>query len=306
MPIFKQHLRSLHRWGYWGQRQLDRLFRQAWARHLMRFGHGAKGFLYGMIGLFAIRSVLHDGQAAGGSDIVLRALEDRAIGGLLLLVLSVGLISYSLWRFVQLLLDPEHSPNSVTVHQVLQRCGYGFSGLTYLGIGYTAGRLAIGLTVDFEDTIEELAEFFYETSVGPWAFLASGAGVILIGCVYIYGAYSGDFISEFRPRLYKEVKQLTVIVGKIGFTARGVSFILTGAYLMKSAYFLNDDTAGGLGSVLDRLDDQRFGKIWLTAIALGLLAYAAYMVMAAFYRKFPTSPHLQPLPDRATRRDRSR
>lgn len=294
MPRFKHYLRSLRHCGRWGQRQLDRLYRQSWARQLMRFGHGAKGFLYGMIGLFTMRSVIHDSQPAGSSDIVLQALDDRAIGGFLLATLAVGLMGYCLWRFVQLLLDPEHSPQEITFHQALQRCGYGFSGLTYLGIGYTSGRLAIGLTVDFKDTVEEVAEAFYETSLGPWVFLVSGVSVMLIGCVYIYGASSGDFIDDFRPRLYSEVKQLTVIMGKIGFTARGISFILIGAYLMKSAYLLNDDTAGGLGQVLGRLDDQPYGKIWLTAIALGFLAYAAYMIMAAFYREFPTSPHLQP------------
>jgi hypothetical protein len=52
-------------------------------------------------------------------------------------------------------------------------------------------------------------------------------------------------------------------------------------------YFLDDDVAGGLGQVLDHLDDQRFGKIWLTAISFGFLAYAIYMLMAAVYRKFP-------------------
>lgn len=292
--------------GHWGQSQLNRLFCRAWVRQWMRFGHGAKGFLYGMIGLFALRSVIYDGQPAGGSDIVLRTLEDRAIGGFLLLLLAVGLAGYAFWRFIQLLLDPEHSPHHVDFQQIAQRCGYGFSGFTYLGIGYTAGRLAIGLTVDFKDTVEEIAEVLFETTVGPWALLASGLGVIGVGLVYVYGAYSGDFINDFRPQLYDSVKRLTVVMGKLGFTARGVSFILIGAYLMKSAYFLDDETAGGLGQVLDRLDDQPFGKIWLMAIAFGFLAYATYMIMAAFYRKFPDAPDLPPLRHPTTRRKHTR
>jgi len=77
-------------------------------------------------------------------------------------------------------------------------------------------------------------------------------------------------------------------MGKLGFTTRGVSFILVGSYLMKAAYLLDKETAGGFGEVLDRLDSQPFGKVWLTAIAFGFLAYAAYMVMAAFYRRFPS------------------
>ena len=54
---------------------------------------------------------------------------------------------------------------------------------------------------------------------------------------------------------------------------------------------MDDEAAGGLCQVLDRLDDVRFGKIWLTAIAFGVFAYAIYMLMAALYRKFPTLNH---------------
>lgn len=278
------------RWLRWGQRRLSRLSQTAWARRWMRWGHAAKGLLYGLIGLLAVQSMVYGGQAAGGSDAVLVALGDRAIGSLILVFLAIGLAGYAFWRFVQTLVDPENFHQSLDFQHVMQRCGYGFSGLTYLGIGYTAGRLAIGLTVDFDDTVEEIAEALFEYSVGPWALLFGGIGVILVGLVYVYGAISGGFINEFQPRLYTAVEHTTVFMGKIGFTARGVSFILIGAYLMKSAYFIDDETAGGLGQVLDRLDDQPSGRIWLTAIAIGFFAYATYMILSAFYRQFPTAP----------------
>jgi hypothetical protein len=283
-----RRLSSLMRGLYWGQRLLYDLFKTVWGQRFVRLGHGAKGLLYGLIGFVSMRAVVYDTESAGGSETVLAALDRQAtVGSLILLLLAVGLTGYAFWRFVQMLVDPEHADQPLNVRRVVQRCGYLMSGFTYLSIGYVAGRLAIGLTVDFKDTAEEIAEALFEVPIGPWAFLASGIGVVLVGLTYVYGAFSGKFISEFHPELYTRVKQSTVWMGKIGFTARGVSFILIGAYLMKSVYFLDDETAGGLGQVLDRLDDQPFGKVWLTAIALGFFAYAIYMVMAALYRKFP-------------------
>lgn len=287
MNKLKKPLPLLKSWWRWGQHWLYRLFQNWWAQQLMRFGHAAKGFLYGLIGLFAMRGVIYDGESAGGSELVLATLGDQAIGSLVLAMLAVGLAGYSLWRFVQMLVDPGHLNQQLDFHHFVQRCGYGFSGFTYMGIGYTAGRLAIGLTVDFKDTAEEIAEVLFEYPIGPWALFASGVSVILIGFAYVYGAISGSFISEFQPQLYTAVKQSTVLMGKIGFTARGVSFMLIGAYLVKAAYLTDDDTVGGLGQVLDRLDDQPFGKVWLTAIAVGFFAYAIYMIMASFYRQFP-------------------
>ncbi|MGF1460186.1 MAG: DUF1206 domain-containing protein [Leptolyngbyaceae cyanobacterium] len=285
-----KRLKLLSSWLTLGQQLLFRLFRQTWAQRYIRFGHAAKGFLYGLIGLFSMRAVFYDGKSAGGSKAVLATLNDRTIGSVILLLLGVGLFGYSFWRLVQILIDPDHDQNSNSIQNVVQRCGYLCSCLTYLGVGYTSLRLAIGLTVDFDDTVEEIAEALFKTPVGPLVLSAAGLGVIVVGLVYIYGAFSESFIDEFKPELYSAVKQSTVAIGKLGYTARGVSFTLIGAYLLKSAYFVDDEEAGGLGQVLDRLDDQPYGKIWLTAIAVGFFAYALYMTMSALYRQLPTKP----------------
>ena len=277
----------------WCQQRLYRLFITDWMQRWVRFGHAAKGLLYGAISYVAMRAVIYDYESAGGSKTVMAMLDDRAVGSVLLLLLCVGLVGYSFWRLVQVLVDPEHIDHPLTLQRVAQRCGYVCSGLTYLGISYSAGRLAIGLTVDFDDTVEEIAETLFEVPIGPSALLASGLVVIGIGLVYIYGAYSGSFISDFQPELYSAVKRSTVFMGKLGYTARGASFALIGSYLVKAAYLTDDEAAGGLGQVLDRLDDERFGKVWLTAIALGFLAYAVYMLMAALYRKFPREVVIQ-------------
>lgn len=283
------NLNSLKRLG---QKGLNRLFRIELIRQWMRLGHAAKGLLYGLIGMFAVRGVVFDDREVGGSDMVLRALGERSVGSMMLALLSIGLVGYSLWRLVQMAIDPPHS-QKLTVKRVLQRCGYAVSGLTYLGVGYAAGRLAIGLTVDFDDTVEDLASVLFDFTIGPLALSAIGLGVILVGLTYIYGAFSGDFLSYFQARLDESIRQSTMWMGKIGFTARGGSFVLIGAYLMKAAYLTQDDHAGGLGNVLDQLDDQAGGEIWLSAIAFGFIAYASYMLMAAFYRKFPSSPPIR-------------
>lgn len=287
--MFKHRQRpsSFRRWLRRARKILYRLFEIGWVQHVIRLGHAAKGFLYGLIGLLALRAVFYDNHSAGGSESVLIALEERATGGFLLAFLAIGLAGYTFWRLVQAFIDPEQPEEEVGIRRFVHRCGYCASGLAYLSVGYTAGRLAIGITVDFEDTAEEIVEVLFQTPLGPWVLGSGGCAVILVGVIYVYGALSGSFINEFQPGLYSAVKRTTVLMGQIGFTARGGSFILIGAYLLQSAYYVNDETAGGLGQVLDRLDDQPNGKIWLTAIALGFLAYAAYMMMAALYRRFP-------------------
>lgn len=257
-------------------------------QQFIRVGHGAKGMLYGLIGLFAIHDLRY-GQKVSGSEGVLITLGRQPLGSLLLGLLALGLMGYVLWRFIQALFDPGGSAD-LGLHQMIQRCGYGASGLAYLGIARTAGNLALGLVIDFDDTFEDLASVLFERTIGSWMLVAVGCGIVGVGMTYVYGAFTGSYISQFRAELDSSVKRWVIWIGKLGITARGISFVLVGSYLIKAAYSLDFDSAGGLSYVFDQLDDDYWGKIWLGAIAFGFIAYAAYMVTAALYRKFPTSP----------------
>ncbi|MEO1093457.1 MAG: DUF1206 domain-containing protein [Cyanobacteria bacterium J06638_28] len=270
------------------QRYLNWTLKTRWARRFMRAGYGAKGILYGLIGLFALVNAVTNtsSDSTAGSEGVLIALADRAIGNVLLGLIGTGLLGYVLWRLVQACLDPENAKETSFL-RMMQRCGYATSGFTYLGIAYTAGKLAIGLTVEHDDTLEDIASVLFEQDVGPWLFLMIGLGVVGVGLTYLYGAASGSYISDFRSELPQVIKRAARFIGRIGIAARGAGFILIGLHLLRSAYLVEDDPAGGLGKVLVQLDRQPGGDGWLLAIAFGFIAYAIYMIVAAVYRRFP-------------------
>ncbi|PZV20709.1 MAG: hypothetical protein DCF21_04140 [Leptolyngbya sp.] len=277
---WQQLIHQIQRWIY-------RMLQIAGVQKFMRVGYAAKGMLYGLFGLFALHDLIHDQDVVNGSQGVLASLGNHYLGSILLGPLAVGLMGYVLWRFVQASLDPGHR-GSLSSRRVLQRCGYAVSGFTYLGLGYTAGKLALGLAVDLDDTIDDVATVLFERTVGPLVLATLGCCIVAIGLTYIYGAVSESYINPFRKELYSLAKRWVIIFAKIGLTARGIGFVLIGAYLIKAAYLVDDESAGGLGHVFDQLDDQPWGELWLGTIALGFIAYAGYMVVAAFYRKFPS------------------
>lgn len=270
-----------------GQKRLLRFFSRGWVQRYIRIGHGAKGMLYGLIGLFLVNDIIYDQPVVSGSDGVLVALGRRPMGSIMLALIALGLLGYVLWRLIQAGVDPEHQ-EATGFRRIVQRCGYFCSGLAYFSIARTAGKLAFDLAVNFNDTLDDVASVLFEVEIGPWMLLALGVSVIGIGCTYLYGAVTGSYISDFRRRLDDQVVRWAVLVGKVGITARGVGFILIGGYLVKAAYLVEDDPAGGLGNVFDKLDNQPFGEYWLGAIAFGFISYAVYMIVAAIYRQFPT------------------
>ncbi|NJL45613.1 MAG: DUF1206 domain-containing protein [Leptolyngbyaceae cyanobacterium SM2_3_12] len=185
---------------------LTRLLANPWMRQWFRLGHGAKGFLYGLVGLFILKNLRFEDQQVGGTDLVISTLDNRLFGNIILIFLALGLLGYSLWRLIQAGLDPAHSGDKNLRH-VAQRIGYGISCLTYLGVAYSATRLGIGLAVDFDDSVEDLASFFFEYTFGPWLLLAVSAGVFLVGCLYIYGAIPKVLSATFNLSLMTQLRR---------------------------------------------------------------------------------------------------
>lgn len=276
---FRPWVEPIQRWLVW-------LLQNLWMRWLMRWGHAAKGLLYGLIGLIVLDSLAHHESEIEGSQGVLMALGSSFLGSGILAFLSVGLLGYALWRFLQATLDPGHTDDR-SLRRLVKRCGYGVSCLTYCGVAYTAGQLAIGLAVDTDDTVEDAASILFERAIGPWIMLGIGIGTVAVGLTYLYGAYSGSYITEFLTDLYPRVRRWSKRIGQVGIAARGLGFILIGLYLIKSAYFVSENSAGGLGKVFSQLHTEPWGDVGLVAIAIGFIAYAVYMNIAAWYREFP-------------------
>ena len=80
-----------------------------WVRPLARAGYAAKGVLYITIGILAAMAAFGGGGdgATTGSKGAIRAIQEQPFGQVLLVLLTVGLAGYALWRFVQAILDPE-------------------------------------------------------------------------------------------------------------------------------------------------------------------------------------------------------
>lgn len=278
---------KLRRWVKPIQRWLIWLLQNPWVRWWMRWGHAAKGLLYGLIGLIVLESLAHHESDVEGSQGVLMALGRSPLGSGILAFLSVGLLGYALWRFLQATLDPGPA-DGLSLPRLVRRCGYGVSCLTYCGVAYTSGQLAIGLAVDMDDTIEDAASILFERAIGPWIMLGVGVGTVALGLTYVYGAYSGSYITDFLGNLYPRVRRWSKRIGQVGIATRGLGFILIGLYLIKSAYLVTDDPAGGLGKVFSQLHEEPWGDVGLVAIAIGFIAYAVYMIIAAWYREFPS------------------
>ena len=257
-----------------------------WVEGLARFGYAAKGVVYAIIGVLALQLVLGQGGQTTGPEGALAAIGQQPFGRTLLAVMSAGLLSYALWRFVQAALDPEDKGKDGK--GLAQRAGYAISGLTYGALGLLAGRMALGQGGSSGDsggasdwTARLLAQPF-----GVWLVALVGLVVVGVGIYQFYYGFSGKFRDELKLHAMSEVERTWATRGgQLGYAARGVVYAITGGFLIQAALRSDPQQAGGIGKALGELARQPYGPWLLGVIALGVLCYGIYAFVQAKYRR---------------------
>ena len=93
--------------------------------------------------------------------------------------------------------------------------------------------------------------------------------------------------AEFRKRLELKAKprRLVTALGAAGYLARSAVITLIGVFLVFAALHANAHEATGLAGALLVIKGQAYGTVLLAVTALGFLAFGAYGLAEALYRR---------------------
>jgi hypothetical protein len=272
-----------------GARQITQQQRP-WLVPLGRAGYAASGAVYLIVGLLAAQAALGGGGDTTGTGGALGHIIEAPFGRLLLGIMAVGLAGYALWRVIQALLDTEHKGDEPK--GLAARFGFGVAAVIYASLALSAAGMALGksTTPDQEGQTQDRTAWLMSQPFGPWLVALVGLAVIGVGLAQFVQAYRASFARALREdEMSPTERQLVNVAGRLGLTARGVVFVLTGIFLVVAGVQARPDQARGLGGVLATLAEQPFGPWLLGLVAVGLAAYGAYMLIAARYRRFVLS-----------------
>ncbi|MBE9045264.1 DUF1206 domain-containing protein [Pleurocapsales cyanobacterium LEGE 10410] len=255
-------------------------------RQYILLGYAAKGVVYFLIGILAIEAVILPERKAAGTYKALKHLSGQPLGSVILCLLAVGILGYVLRRLLQAIVYPGHS-QGFSPQGILQRSGYILSSLSYAGVAYSALSIVLHLG-KYNDHIKDAVEKLFEQPIaGEGIVFIAGIGVTGVGIGYLYGAYTGSYISQFTSsEIDPRLEYCARWMGKIGIAARGIAFIITGICLVISSLVSNSDIAGGLQNAFQVLAAQPLGWLWLGLIGSGFIAYGLYMFVASRYRLY--------------------
>jgi len=255
---------------------------------LVRLGYAARGIVYLLLGYLALSTA---GKAGDGQSAVFDLLQDVPLGTPLLYLVALGLLAYALFHAVDAATDIENHGSDTSGKA--KRLGSGASAFGHLVLAYTAYQFATGEKQQAGDTAstQEKAGGLLDWDLGPIVLGILGLGFLIGAAMQAKSAYTAGFMKRIGGGAPSWVKP----VGRVGFAARFVVFLLIGWSLVKGAWLAKESEVKGLGDAVVALSGT--GLLY-TFVAIGLILFGVFSLITARYRIIPDihrgdlKPHL--------------
>lgn len=240
---------------------------------LCRIGFFGRGLLYILIAVLVL--------GTGRTEDLTGALSylNEGSGRLLLLGIAAGMLAYALWRLADAAFGMENPGSDGKAMR--KRAAAGLIGCIYLYLAYKAANLLLAGRSDSAspaqqaDTVLDLPGGHLVLGLAALILLAAGAS-------QLHAAFKCSFLRRLDQRAKAPVIKW---LGRIGYAARGVIFLLVGLMIGRAAIDRRSDEVGGMEQALDFLS----GPI-LYAVALGLLLFGAFSIVEAVFRRIHEPP----------------
>jgi len=259
------------------------------AETMARIGYAARGLIFFVIGLLALLLAFRNGGKTTDQQGAIAAIGSQPEGRILLCIVLTGVISYSLWGLIQVVINPFNKNNDLK--GVSERIGYLFSAIAYAFLAIPTYDLITGGSrpavngkqgVQTQNYVAEILTMPF----GQWVVALVAIPVILFGIFQISKGIMPHFgrglhLIKLTSSQLKWVKTL----GRFGIISRGIIITLVGIFLINAAYTSNSKNAMGFSSTLMSLISQPYGRWLMGIIALGLMALGVYdFFIVLFFR----------------------
>lgn len=272
-----------------GAKQTARGVRHAaanpWVERLERFGYITRGVVYATIGVLALQLAMGSGGAATTQTGAIARLGSQPFGKVSLILIVVGLASYSLWGFVRAIFDPLHRGDDFKGS--IARIGFAFSGLSYglLLIPALQFLMNQGSSSQAGNSADISVQLF-KLPFGMWLVAGFGLLWIGVGLGQLYTAYKRDFEKDFEfNKMSAAERTWATRLGQIGYAARGIVFVVIGSLISQAGLTHNPSQAQGFDAALLKLAQAPYGELLLGGVTLGLIAFGIFSAFSARWIK---------------------
>jgi hypothetical protein len=221
------------------------------------------GVVHLLIAWIALQLAWGQSSQEASQQGALQELAGKPLGGVMLWIVAIGLFALVIWRALEVTygdLDLEKKLSSVG------------RGIVYLVLGVSAVKVAVGSGGSSSGQQQTISARVMAHGPGRVLIVMVGLAIVGIGAYHVYKAVTKKFTEDLTPG----VPDGTILVGRIGYAAKGVAFIVVGALFAWAAIDYDPKKAGGLDTALRTIKGQPFGSVLLTVLAAGFAAFGIY------------------------------
>ena len=252
-----------------------------WVERLARVGYIAKAILYATIGVLAAGAAFGHGKTTDTRGAMVTLLR-APFGRVLLVIIALGLFGYAAWRCTSAIVDAERRGSDLKGLSL--RASFFVRGIAHAILGLSAVRLAFAGSAGTSVRSQQATDAAMHAPGGVWLVWAAAICVAGFGLYQLYRAAAAKLskqldVSEMRA----EAGGWVVGISRFGIAARGLVFIAIAWLFARAAAGHNSAAAGGIDDALANL--AQLGPLPYAGIGAGLIAYGAYELLNARYRR---------------------
>ncbi|WP_433854635.1 DUF1206 domain-containing protein [Streptomyces kronopolitis] len=269
-----------------GGRLVRRGARSTAIRTAARCGFAARGVIYLLVGVLALRIAFGDSHEQADRGGALAELATRPFGSPLIWALGLGLAGMALWRLTEALIGAS-GPDGHKPHKRLLSLArfFFYATVSFSVLAFAAGRKGDGSGASDRQSRDATARAL-ELPAGPWLVAAAGVGIAAAGAWIAVRAVRRRFHKDLRrEEMPRRVRQVVDVLGVGGGAARGCVFAAAGVFAVRAAAHHDPGSAKGMDDTLRSFADTAAGPWLLVAIAVGLALFGAFSLAMARWRR---------------------
>lgn len=251
-----------------------------------RAGLTARGVIYLLVGILALRIAFgHGGEEADRSG-ALEALADQPFGSVLLWALGIGLVGMALWRLSEAVFGAV-GKNGRTARKRLAataRCVF-YASVAYTVLAFAASP-GNGSGGSSDQQSRDVTARVLQAPAGQWLVGVVGAGIVVAGVVIGVQAARRSYRKKLKASaLAPWSRRLVDVTGVAGGVARGLVFAAAGAFAVRAAVDYEPGRAKGMDDTLRSFAETPLGPWLLVCVAAGLVLFGVFSFALARWRR---------------------
>jgi len=212
----------------------------------------------------------------------MRTVADQPVGKFMLLLVVVGLVALALWQASEAIWGYH---NREGASRMRKQVTSGAKTVIYAALGVSAASVALGSGSSSSQSQRQTTSGVLAWPAGEVIVVVAGLIIIGVGVAGVVKGVRKSFSEEIDTSSMAPVaRQGVERMGQVGYIGKGVALGVVGGLLSYATLTFDRQKTPGLDGALQTILAQPFGKLLVTAVALGFVAFGLFAILQSRYR----------------------